>query len=179
VSLLESFENTKHAPALGRCGGEAQMEFAGKRVTVMGLGVFGGGVGVTRFLAGAGARVTVTDLRSAEELAPSLEQLRDLDVTLHLGGHTASDFTDTDLVVVNPAVPPHAPFYRLAERHGTPLETETNLFFRRCPAPIVGVTGSNTGWERCVPRMWSCWNCRVSNWNAWPGSAAARRWPSC
>ena len=81
------------------------MDFRGKRVTVMGLGRFGGGVGAVRFLAARGAQVTVSDAAPANKLAESLEQIRDLPVALHLGGHERSDFSDADLVVVNPAVP--------------------------------------------------------------------------
>ncbi len=45
-----------------------QLDLRGKRVLVMGLGVHGGGLGVTRFLVEQGAEVTVTDLRTAEQL---------------------------------------------------------------------------------------------------------------
>ena len=118
-------------------------ELAGKRVTVMGLGLFGGGLGVTRFLVQRGACVTVTDVKDARALARSVAQLDGLPVTLHLGGHVDSDFTEADAVVVNPAVPEHSPFLAKARAAGIVLETEINLFFARCPAPIVGVTGSN------------------------------------
>lgn len=118
-------------------------DLAGKRVTVMGLGLFGGGVGVARFLARQGAIVTATDLKDAAALAESLAKLDGFPITYHLGGHEAADFTDADLVVVNPAVPDDSPFLALARAAGVPLETEINLFFKLCPAPIVGVTGSN------------------------------------
>jgi len=49
--------------------------FSGMSVTVMGLGVHGGGLATARYLEAAGATVTVTDLRSGKELAPALEQL--------------------------------------------------------------------------------------------------------
>src|SRR5579871_6603594 len=48
-------------------------DFSGKRVTVMGLGSFGGGIGAVKFLAAQGALVTVTDLKTAAELAPALD----------------------------------------------------------------------------------------------------------
>lgn len=117
-------------------------ELANARVTVMGLGRFAGGVGVTRWLARQGARVTVTDVASAEKLAASLEQIRDLEVTLHLGAHDERDFTQADLVVVNPAVPESSPFLAAARRLGVPITTEINLFLVRCPAYTIGVTGS-------------------------------------
>ena len=112
----------------------------GKRVTVLGLGLFGGGLGVTRFLVRSGARVTVTDAKSETELRESVEQLRPLPVTLRLGGHDEKDFRDADLVVVNPAVPETNPYLKLARA----LETEMNLFFKLCRAEtVLGITGSN------------------------------------
>ena len=77
-------------------------------MTVMGLGRFGGGIGVTRWLAGQGAKVLVTDHDPQEKLADSLREIEDLveagTVELRLGDHDEADFRDTDLVVVNPAV---------------------------------------------------------------------------
>src|ERR1051325_5516425 len=85
------------------------MDVSGKRVTVMGLGRFGGGLGVGRWLVSLGCDVLVTDLEPAEKLAKSVAALRDLvdagSVTLRLGEHNVSDFTTCDLVVANPAVP--------------------------------------------------------------------------
>ncbi len=106
----------------------------------MGLGLFGGGVGAARFFASRGARVTVTDLRTADQLRESVAALEGTGVELRLGGHREEDFTGADLVLVNQAVPPDSPWLRLARS----LETETNLFFKLCPAKrVVGVTGSN------------------------------------
>jgi UDP-N-acetylmuramoylalanine--D-glutamate ligase len=106
----------------------------------MGLGLFGGGAGAVRFLAARGARVTVTDLRPADQLRESVSALDGLPVEFHLGGHLKEDFTDADLVLVNPAVPPDSPWLGLARS----LETELNLFFKLCRARmVVGVTGSN------------------------------------
>src|SRR6185312_5884628 len=81
-------------------------ELAGKRVTVMGLGTRAGGLGVARWLVGQGAKVTITDLRSENELASSIAALGDLDVRLALGGHDERDFTPAgaDIVIRNPGV---------------------------------------------------------------------------
>ncbi len=117
------------------------MEFSGKRVTVMGLGRFGGGVGVAKFLAEQGATVTVTDLDSAGNLADSMAAVGD-GVSYHLGGHRAEDFIDADMVVANPAVRPDSEYLALARHSGVPVETEINLFFELCPARIIGVTGT-------------------------------------
>lgn len=114
---------------------------AGRRVTVMGLGLFGGGLGVARHLVRAGARVTVTDAKSEHELRESVAELKGLPVTLKLGGHDEEDFRKADLVVVNPAVPESNPFLKLARA----LETEMNLFFKllKGRGRTVGITGSN------------------------------------
>ena len=108
----------------------------------MGLGRFGGGVGVTRWLVHQGARVTVSDAAAAEALRHSLEELRGLDVTLHLGGHEQRDFAEADVVVVNPAVREDSPWLRVARQAGAELTTEINLFVQRCPAKVIGVTGT-------------------------------------
>jgi len=71
----------------------------------MGLGRFGGGVGVTRWLARQGARVAVTDLASAEQLRDSLARLEGLDLTLHLGGHDEADFVLSLIHISEPTRP--------------------------------------------------------------------------
>ena len=114
----------------------------GCNVTVIGLGRFGGGVGVTRWLCGRGAKVTVSDLAPAEKLADSIRALGGCDATLHLGGHVEADFLDADLLVVNPAVRADHPLLAAAAGKGVPRTTEINLFLQRCVAPIVAVTGS-------------------------------------
>ncbi len=117
-------------------------EVAGRRVTVVGLGRFGGGVGVTRWLASQGAAVTVTDQADADSLASSVAQLADLDVALHLGSHDEADFLNADLLIVNPAVPKTMDLLARAMAAGVPYTTEINLFLERCRGRIIGVTGS-------------------------------------
>ena len=115
-------------------------KLSGARVTVMGLGLFGAGLGVTKFLCRSGARVTVTDLNDAHQLRESVAALDGWPVDLHLGGHRDEDFTGADLVVVSPGVPDESPWLGLADA----LETELNLFVKLCPARTVyGITGSN------------------------------------
>lgn len=125
-------------------------DFESKRITVMGLGRFGGGVEVTRFLCSHGAQVLVTDLKSESDLAPSIESIRDLidsgQAVLRLGEHNISDFTTADLVVANPAVPRpwDNRYLRAARAANIPITTEIGLtvaFLDR--ERTIGVTGSN------------------------------------
>lgn len=119
------------------------IEFGGKRVTVMGLGRFGGGASAARWLATQGAKVTATDLQSADGLAGTLRELKGLDVTFKLGGHDEADFTGADLVVANPAVPPDNEYLRAAARARVPITTEIVLLIERLPGRLVfGVTGT-------------------------------------
>jgi len=114
----------------------------GLRVTVMGLGRFGGGIGVSRWLCGQGARVVVTDKDSPQNLTHSLEKLAGLPIEFRLGEHRIADFTDTDLVVASPAVAPQNEFLAAASAAKVPITTEIRFFVERCPATIFGVTGT-------------------------------------
>lgn len=117
---------------------------AGCRVTVMGLGRHGGGLGATRWLAAQGAVVTVTDLAAAEALRASLEALAGVPIARYrLGEHRAEDFLAADMVVVNPAVRPGHPLVAAAAAVGSTITSEIELFLQRCPAQIVGITGTN------------------------------------
>ena len=113
-----------------------------KRVTVAGLGRFGGNAKAARWLVEQGARVLVTDQSSAESLVDSIRQLDGLPIQWRLGGHVQEDFTNTDLVVATPAISPKNIYLAAARSAGVPVVTEIMLFIERCPATIVGVTGT-------------------------------------
>jgi len=117
-------------------------ELKGKRALVMGIGTRQGGLGVTRYLLDAGAVVTVTDLRDASSLADTLRELEGFPVRFVLGEHRREDFEQADLVVRNPGVPHDSPWLRIAREAGASVEMEMTLFFRACPAPIIGITGT-------------------------------------
>jgi UDP-N-acetylmuramoylalanine--D-glutamate ligase len=118
------------------------MDLRGKRALVMGLGVHGGGLGVARFLVSQGADVTVTDMRGPEQLRPSLDALAGLPIRFVLGEHREEDFRQADMVVRNPGVPRESRYLQIARAHGAAIEMEMTLFFRLCPGPILGITGT-------------------------------------
>ena len=118
--------------------------YEGMHATVMGLGRFAGGVAAARFLAQHGVVVTVTDLRSADDLADSLAMLSELPVVrFALGGHPDDVLADCQLLVVNPAVRPDHPLVVLAKSRQIDVTTEIELFLRHNPASVIAVTGSN------------------------------------
>ncbi|MDI7276040.1 MAG: UDP-N-acetylmuramoyl-L-alanine--D-glutamate ligase [Anaerolineae bacterium] len=113
---------------------------AGLKATIIGLGREG--TALARFLAGRGARVTASDLKGPEALAASVARLEGLDVRLFLGHHPPEVF-DADVLFLSPGVPQEAPVVVEARRRGIPLSSETRLFTRLCPAPVIGITGSS------------------------------------
>jgi len=130
---------------------ELKAFFSGKRVTVMGLGLLGRGVGSAIFLAECGARLTVTDLKSRRELQPSLMKLRRFKgIRYVLGGHRLEDFSAAggrvrpDFILKAAGVPLDSPFVAEARRSGIPIEMDASLFMKLAPAgvKIIGVTGT-------------------------------------
>lgn len=117
-------------------------ELSGKRVVVAGLGRFGGGIAVSRWLVEQGARVLVTDQATPAALADSCRQLDGLPIEYRLGEHREADFTAADLIVASPAVPPGNKYLQAARAAGIPITTEIRLFIERCRARILGVTGT-------------------------------------
>src|SRR3989344_5749345 len=119
--------------------------FKGKRVTVMGLGLLGRGVGDTVFLASQGAELSVTDLKSSKELAPSIQKLKKYkNIRYVLGKHELADFRDRDFVLKAAGVPLDSSFVAEARTCGVPIEMSTSLFVRLIPVGVttIGVTGT-------------------------------------
>lgn len=118
------------------------MDLRGKRVLVMGLGLQGSGMAAARYAAQQGAIVRVTDMRSAETLAPSVQALSGLAIEFILGQHREEDFLWAQVVIRNPGVPRTSRYLLLAQEHGVRIEMEIALFFLACRGKIIGVTGT-------------------------------------
>ncbi len=121
--------------------------YTGMRATV--LGMARQGLAVPRFLLRAGARVTLSDQRTAEQLASAVAALRQFaeehgvqDPQFALGGHPLSLLDTTDLLLLSGGVSPAIPIVEEARRRGIPLTNDGALTLRHCPAPIIGITGS-------------------------------------
>ncbi len=117
--------------------------FRDKDVLIMGLGHFGGGLDSAIFACKAGARVIVTDLADRDCLAEALEVLKQYDIEYHLGGHVEKDFRTSDIIIVNPAVPPANKFVDIALDAGKLVTSQIEIFFQLTGARTIGITGSN------------------------------------
>ena len=119
-------------------------ELAGREVLLLGLGAFGGGAGCARALAARGAKLTITDLRSEDQLGESLAILADVPFQAAFGGHSEELFERAEVVVVNPAVPEGAHWLDVARAHGCQLTTQVNLALRLVEhVPTVAITGTH------------------------------------
>lgn len=117
--------------------------FRGKKITAMGLGLLGRGLGDVQFLAEAGADLIVTDLKTAEQLEPTLAQLKKFPhITYHLGEHRLEDFRDRDFILKAGGVPLDSIYIAEAKKQGIPIKMSESWFAELAPATIIGVTGT-------------------------------------
>jgi UDP-N-acetylmuramoylalanine--D-glutamate ligase len=120
------------------------MELKNKRVLVVGLGK--SGMSAALFLRDQGARVTVSDSRSAVALAGEIPTLLDAGIMVESGGHGLLTFRRQDLIVVSPGVPYDTPELAQVRAFGTagpPIIGELELASRYLKGKIVAITGSN------------------------------------
>ena len=119
----------------------ASMELKNKRVLVVGLGK--SGIAAALFLKERGARVTVSDTRSAKALGEEIPRLLEAGIMVESGGHGLLTFRRQDLIVVSPGVPLETPEVAQAMALGTPVTGELELATRFLQGQIVAITGSN------------------------------------
>ncbi len=119
--------------------------FKGKRVTILGLGLLGKGLGDAVFLAQCGAEITVTDMKDAKALAPSVAVLKKYkNVTFKLGGHDFADFENCDFVLKAQGVPLDSMYVAHARQNNIPIRMDDELCVSLLPkgVKVVGVTGT-------------------------------------
>src|SRR3989338_4903859 len=119
--------------------------FKKKKITVIGLGLLGRGLGDAIFLAEHGAELIVTDLRDEKTLAPSLAKLeRYKDIRYTFGGHKLEDFRKRDFILKAAGVPLDSPYIAEARKNKIPIKMDASLFAKLMPKGIilVGVTGT-------------------------------------
>ncbi len=117
------------------------LDFADKRVTVVGLGIEG--VDLVRYLSRRGADVTISDSKPRERLGPRIEQVAGLHVHLSLGSNKPEEIAQAEAVFVSQGVPLDLPGIREARGRGVPLGSMLGLYMELCPGPIAGITGSS------------------------------------
>ncbi len=113
---------------------------SGKNVVI--LGFARQGQALARWLPTVGAKVIVSDTRDLGALADSLLDFLDSDITYALGGHPIELIDYADVLCLSGGVSPNLPICVAAVDRGIPLSNDAQLFMERCPAPVIGITGS-------------------------------------
>jgi UDP-N-acetylmuramoylalanine--D-glutamate ligase len=118
-------------------------QFRDKKITVIGLGLLGRGVGDVKFLAENGADLIVTDLKDEKQLKVSLDKLKKLkNIRYVLGQHRLEDFKNRDMVLKSAGVPLDSPYIKEAKKNNIPVEMSASLVAKLTDAKIIGVTGT-------------------------------------
>jgi len=121
------------------------MGYAGKKVLIMGLGLYeqGSGVSALHYFYTQGASITVTDLKTEIQLKPQLDRLKKLKgITYVLGKHREEDFKNAEVVVKNPGVRIDDNLLKLARNNGAFIVSDISIFLTACKNPVIGVTGT-------------------------------------
>jgi len=117
--------------------------FKNKKITIMGLGLLGRGIGVARFLAEAGAQLTITDLKTKKELKLSLDKLKKFKkINYILGRHRLADFRNKDMIIKAAGVPLDSLYIKEALRNKIPVEMDASLFIKLAKIKTIGITGT-------------------------------------
>src|SRR5476649_1283329 len=130
------------------------MDVANKRVLVVGLGK--SGVASALFMKAHGAKVTVSDTKSGDELRNEIPVLLDHGITVETGGHGDRTFRGQDLIVVSPGVPVDAPPLVQARALGEAVIGEIELASQFLKGQMIAITGSN-GRPRLPPSRARSW----------------------
>jgi UDP-N-acetylmuramoylalanine--D-glutamate ligase len=111
-----------------------------KRVLI--LGAARQGLALARWLSLHGARVTVSDMRGADELRVVRESLAEHRIDWALGGHPLELLDATDVLCLSGGVPLTLPIVVEASQRGIPLSNDSQIFMEVVPCKTIGITGS-------------------------------------
>ena len=115
-------------------------DLTGKSVVVLGLARQG--MALVRFLAEQRASVTVSDVKTADQLAEVIQSLEGAPIKYALGGHPIELLDGCNLLCLSGGVPVDLPIVVEAQKRGIMLSNDAQIFMERCPAPVIGITGS-------------------------------------
>jgi len=115
-------------------------DWNGKRVLI--LGAARQGLALARWLALHGARVTLSDMRSEDELGAARESLAEYQIDWALGGHPLDLLDSTDMLCLSGGVPLTLPIVAEAAKRGLPLSNDSQIFMEVVPCQTIGITGS-------------------------------------
>ncbi len=104
-----------------------------RRIALLGLGVENRAL--ARFLHVRQIPFAVCDVREPATPVEGVQQWR-------IGERYLDDLADFDLLFRTPGLPTLDPRLDAARRCGVEVSSQTRLFLQRCPAPVLGITGT-------------------------------------
>lgn len=121
------------------------MDWCKKNVLVVGMAK--SGINAAKLCSRLGAKVTIQDVKSKEELMKSVKEeidILDSMAVYMLLGEEPTDIIDSfDLIVLSPGVPTDLEFLNKARQLQIPIWSEIELAFVLCPCPVIAITGTN------------------------------------
>ncbi|MBK9294580.1 MAG: UDP-N-acetylmuramoyl-L-alanine--D-glutamate ligase [Oligoflexia bacterium] len=116
-------------------------KFKDKKILI--VGVQSTGVSLAKFFHSQGAKITISDSKTKEQLGAVVDQLEEFEPVWDLGGHTPKAFSGQDLIVLSPGVNPHNKIIEAARVAGTPVTGELELASTMIKEPIIAISGTN------------------------------------
>ena len=113
-----------------------------KKVLILGLSK--SGIAAAKYLSGKCANVYISESRvERSEDKDLLEELKNLDINVEMGGHSDEFINDSYLAVVSPGIPPHSEIFKRVKEAKVPIISEIELAFSESRKPFIAITGTN------------------------------------
>ena len=116
-------------------------KFKGKRILIAGAQATG--IALAKYFFSQGAKITISDVKTREQLGQTADMLEEYEPIWDLGGHTAKALTNQDLIVLSPGINPNDKVFEPAKQKGIPITGELELASSLITQPIIAVTGTN------------------------------------
>ena len=117
------------------------MDLKDKKVLVSGIAK--SGISAARLLKKLGARVTIQDAKTEQQLGDIVNELKNEGFELYTGANPDDIIENMDVLVMSPGVPTDLPFVNKARKNGIPVTGEIELAYENCASPVIGITGTN------------------------------------
>ena len=117
------------------------MDLKDKKVLVSGIAK--SGISAARLLKKLGARVTIQDAKTEQQLGDIVNELKNEGFELYTGENPDDIIENMDVLVMSPGVPTDLPFVNKARKKGIPVTGEIELAYENCASSVIGITGTN------------------------------------
>jgi UDP-N-acetylmuramoylalanine--D-glutamate ligase len=111
-------------------------------VTILGLSR--SGISAAKYLASKGANCIISEKREPDsEDIIKIKELKELGITVEMGGHNQETILKSDIIITSPGIPPHSDIIKLIKEHNIEYFGELELAYREANKPFIAITGTN------------------------------------